>query len=163
MGEEHWSSAAEPDKPISRTLSPMTKPLELAASPADQKGIDPRQGGTQLRVIEAAVVVDPAANARIVHRCQVLQGFVAAVMKRPAPNCSAHGLERRRTRRGHEAVRGDMPLPDRLPCSECKAEEVKRLVREIAAPICILAVDELRLLGMQNQLAGCKAICKRAP
>src|SRR5512142_3116229 len=118
MGEERWSSAAKPDKPISRTPSPMAKPLELAASPADQKGIDPRQGGTQLRVIEVAVVVNPAADARIVHRCQVLQGLVAAMMKRPTPNCSAYGFQRRRTRRGHEAVRRDMPLPDRLPCSE---------------------------------------------
>src|ERR1700740_3862267 len=103
MSEEGWGGAAEPGKPISRALSPRAKPLEFAACPADQKGIDPRQGRTQLRVIEAAVVVDPAANARIVHRSQVLQGFVAAVMKRPVPNCSAHVLERHRTRRGHEA------------------------------------------------------------
>jgi hypothetical protein len=34
-----------------------------------------------------------------------LQGFVAAMMKRPAPDCPAHGLQRRRTRRRHEAVR----------------------------------------------------------
>ena len=163
MGEERWSSAAKPDKPISCTPSPMAKPLELTASPADQKGIDPRQGGTQLRVIEVAVVVNPAADARIVHRCQVLQGFVAAMMKRPTPNCSTYGFQRRRTRRGHEAVRRDMPLPDRLPCSECKAEEVKRLVREIAAPICIFAVDDLRLLGMQDQLTGRKAIRNCAP
>ena len=151
MSEERWCCAAEPGEPISRALSPMAKPLKLAACPADQKGIDPRQGGTQLRVIEVAVVVDPAANERIVHRCQVLQGFVAAVMKRPAPDCPAHGLQRRWTRSGHEAVRGDIPLPNRLPCSECEAEKVKRLVRKVAAPICILAVDDLRLLGMQGQ------------
>ena len=114
-------------------------------------------------MIEAAVVVDPAANARIVHRSQVLEGFVAAVMKRPAPNCSAHGLERRRTRRGHEAMRRDVPLPDRFPCSECEAEEVERLVRIIAAPICILAVDDLRLLRMQHQLADREAVGNRAP
>ena len=163
MSEERWCCTAMPGEPISCALRPMAKPLELAACPADQKGINPRQGRTQLRVIEAAVVVDPAANARIVHRSQVLQGFVAAVMKRPAPNCSAHGLERRRTRRGHEAMRGDVPLPDRFPCSECEAEEVKRLVRKIAAPICILAVDDLRLLGMQDQLADRKTIRECAP
>ena len=163
MSEELWIGATKPDKPISRTPSPMAKPLKLATSPADQKGIDPRQGGTQLRVIKVAVIVDPAADARIVHRCQILQGFVAAVMKRPAPNCPAYGFQRRWTRSGHEAVRRDMPLPNRLPCSECEAEEVKRLVRKVAAPICILAVDDLRLLGMQDQLAGRKAICKCAP
>src|ERR1700730_1997524 len=104
MSEERWSGATEPAKPISRTPSPMAKPLELAARPTNQKGIDPRQGGTHLRVIEVAVIVDPTADARIVHRCQVLQGFVAAVMKGPAPNCSAHGFQRRRTHRGHEAA-----------------------------------------------------------
>jgi len=163
MSEERWCCAAMPGEPISCALSPMAKPLELAACPADQKGINPRQGRTQLRVIEAAVVVDPAADARIVHRSQVLQGFVAAVMKRPVPNCSAHVLERRWARRGHEAMRRHVPLPDRFPCPECEAEEVKRLVRKIAAPICILAVDDLCLLGMQDQLAGRKAIRKCAP
>ena len=163
MSEERWCCTAEPSEPIPHARSPMAKPLELAACPADQKGINPRQGRTQLRVIETAVVVDPAADARIVHRCEGLQGFVAAVMNRPAPYCSAHGLQRRRARRRHEAVRSDMPLPDRLPCSECEAEEVKRSVRKIAAPICILAVDDLRLLGMQDELAGRKATCKLAP
>jgi hypothetical protein len=163
MGEEGWIGAAEPAQPISGAPSPMAKPLKLATSPADQKGIDPRQGGTQLRVIKVAIIVDPAADARIVHCSQVLQGLVAAMMKRPAPDCPAHGFQRRRTRCGHEAVRVDMRLPDRLSCSECEPEKVKRLVREVAAPVCILAVDDLRLLGMQDQLAGRKAICKRAP
>src|ERR1019366_3103026 len=116
MSEECWSGAAKPGKPISSAFRLMAKPLEFAARPASDIGIDPRQGRTQLRVVELAVVVDPAANARIVHRRQVLQGFVAAMMKRPAPDCPAHGLQRRRTRRRHEAVRVDMPLPDRLPC-----------------------------------------------
>ena len=163
MSEERWCCTAEPSEPIPHARSPMAKPLELAACPADQKGINPRQGRTQLRVIETAVVVDLAADARIVHRSQVLQGFVAAVMKRPVPNCSAHVLERRWARRGHEAMRRHMPLPDRFPCPECEAEEVKRLVRKIAAPICILAVDDLRLLGMQGQLAGRKTTHKCAP
>src|ERR1700683_2348226 len=145
MSEECRCGAAEPAKPISGASSPMAKPLELAARPADDIGIDPRQDGTQLRVIELAVVVDPAANARIAHCSQVLQGLVAAMMKRPAPDCSAHGLRRRRTRRGHKAVRVDMPLPDRFPRSECEPEKIKRLVREIVAPVCILAVDDLCL------------------
>ena len=163
MSKECWVGPAYPVEPVSRTFGLVAHPLELAACPADQKGINPRQGRTQLRVIEAAVVVDPAADARIVHRSQVLQGFVAAVMKRPVPNCSAHVLERRWARRGHEAMRRHVPLPDRFPCPECEAEEVKRLVRKIAAPICILAVDDLRLLGMQGQLAGRKTTHKCAP
>ena len=163
MGEEGRFEAAKPDKPISSPFGLMAKPLEFAARPANDIGIDPRQGRTQLRVIEVAVVVDPAANARVVHRRQVLQGFVATMVKRPAPDCSAHGLQRRRARCRHKAMRVDMSLPDCLPCSEREPEKVERLVREIATPICILAVDGLRLLGMQIQLAGRKAIRKRAP
>src|SRR6516165_1359184 len=68
-----------------------TQPLELAARPAGDIEIDPLQGRTQLRLVEVAVVVDPAANARVVHLGQVLQGLVAAMMKRPASNCSADG------------------------------------------------------------------------
>jgi hypothetical protein len=61
-------------------------------------------------------------------------------MKRPTPNGPAYDFQGRRVRRRHEAVRRDMPLPDRLPCSECEAEEVKRLVWELAAPIWIFEV-----------------------
>src|SRR2546421_9526991 len=49
-----------------------TQPLELAARPADDIEIDPLQGRTQLRLVEVAVVVDPAANARVVHFGQIL-------------------------------------------------------------------------------------------
>jgi hypothetical protein len=34
----------------------------------------------QLRPIKVAAVGDPAANGRIIHRSQLFQGFVAAVM-----------------------------------------------------------------------------------
>jgi hypothetical protein len=111
--------------------------------------------------LELTVIVDPATNARVVHRRQALQGLIAAVMKRPAPDGRA--IQRRCTRRRHEAMCVDMTLPDRRPCPECEPEKVERLVREIAAPVCILAVDDLRLLGVQDQLAGRKAIRKRAP
>src|SRR5205809_7345969 len=97
MSEERRICAAKPIKPISCPLGLATQPLELAARPADDIEIDPLQGRTQLRLVEVAVVVDPAANARVVHLGQVLQGLVAAMMKRPAPNCSADGRQRLRT------------------------------------------------------------------
>src|SRR5882724_5106447 len=88
-----------------------TQPLELAARPADDIEIDPLQGRTQLRLVEVAVVVDPAANARVVHLGQVLQGLVAAMTKRPAPNCSADGRQRLWAGSGLEAVREDPLFP----------------------------------------------------
>src|SRR6516225_485170 len=83
-----------------------TQPLELAARPADDIEIDPLQGRTQLRLVEVAVVVDPAANARVAHLGEILQGLVTAMMKRPAPNCSADGRQRLRTGGGQEARKG---------------------------------------------------------
>src|SRR5438552_69158 len=163
MSEERRICAAKPIKPLSRPLDLPTQPLELAARPADDIEIDPLQGRTQLRLVEVAVVVDPAANARVVHRGQILQGLVAAMMKRPAPNCSADGRQRLRTGGGQEARKGPTSPSQRFPRSECESEKVEQLIREVAAPVRILAVDDLRLLGMQHQLAGRKAFLQRAP
>src|SRR3974390_972867 len=85
------------------------------------------------------------------------------MMKGPAPDRPADGRQRPRTGRRHEAMRGDTSLPHRLPRSKHKTEEVERLIWEITTAVRILAVDDLRLLGMQHQLAGRKAVSKHAP
>src|SRR5262249_61020778 len=97
VGEECRIYSAWPIKPVSCPLGLPTQPLELAARPADDIEIDPLQGRTQLRLVELAVVVDPAANARVVHLGQILQALVATRMKRPAPHCSSVGGQRLRT------------------------------------------------------------------
>src|SRR5215831_8216308 len=106
----------------------MAQPFELAARPADDIEIDPLQGRTQLGPIEVAVVIDPALNVRVVHLGQVLQGLVAAMMKRPPPDGLADDLQRLWAGGGQEAVRVDVTLPQRFPCSEIEAEKVERLV-----------------------------------
>ncbi len=98
MSEERRICAAKPIKPISRALGLATQPLEFAARPADDIEIDPLQGRTQLCPIEVAVVVDPALNVRVVRLGEILQGFVAVMMKRPAPDRPAD--ERQRLRAG---------------------------------------------------------------
>src|SRR5205823_8622211 len=105
MSEECRVGAAEPLKPISPTFGLVAHPLELAACPPNDIGIDPLQGRTQLRPIEVAVVSDPAADARVVHLRQLGQGLVAAVMKRPAPDLPADARQRIWTGGGLEAVR----------------------------------------------------------
>jgi hypothetical protein len=82
MSKEHWVSTGQPVKPISRTFGLVAHPFELARRPPDDIGIDPFQVQAQLRPIEVAVVVDPAADARIVHLGQLSQGLVATVMNR---------------------------------------------------------------------------------
>src|SRR5262245_7479247 len=166
MREECWVGTAEPVKPVSRTLGLVAHALELAAYPPDDIGIDPFQGRTQLRLVEVAVIDDPATDARIVHLRQLSQGFVAAVMQRPAADVATDALQRRRAGGGLETVREDATIrlhPHDLSGSKLKAKKVEVNVREAASPVHILAVDDLRLLRMQHQLAGREAVGTRAP
>ena len=80
MGEERRVCPTEILEPISSALGLVAHALELAARPPNDIGIDPLQGRTQLRLVEVAVVGDPAADARVVHLGQFVQGLVAAVM-----------------------------------------------------------------------------------
>src|SRR5436190_16759549 len=151
MSKECWVGTAKPVKPISRALGLVAHSLELATRPPDDIGIDPLQGRTQLRLVEVAVVDDPAADARIVHLRQLGQGFVAAMMQRPATDIAADARQRRRTGGGLETVREDASVrlhPHDLPGSKLEAEKVEVDVREVASPVHILAVDKLRLLRM---------------
>ena len=93
MVKEKWVGPTEPVKPISRPLGLVAQPLELATCPPDDIGIDPAQGRTHLRLVEVAVVSDPATDARIVHLGQLGQGLIAAVMQRPAADRAAVDLD----------------------------------------------------------------------
>jgi hypothetical protein len=53
--------------------------------------------------------------------------------------------------------------PHDLPGSKLETQKVEVDVRAVAAPVHILTVDDLRLLWMQLQLAGRKAVGNRAP
>src|SRR6516164_1361529 len=110
MSKERWVGTAQPVKPISRTFGLVAHSLELATCPPDDIGIDPLQGRTQLRLVEVAVVDDPAPDARVVHLGQFSQGLVAAVMQRPAPDFPADARQRLRAGGGLETVREDAPV-----------------------------------------------------
>src|SRR6516162_8801271 len=166
MGKECWVGPAYSVEPISRPFGLMTHPLELAAYPPDDIGIDPLQGRTQLRLIEVAVVGDPAADAWVVHLGQFGQGFVVAMMKRPAADFLADARQCLRASGGLKTVREDASVhlhPHYLSGSKLEAEKVEADVGEVAAPVHILAVDNLRLLRMQHQLADREAAGNRAP
>ena len=83
MSKELGIGTAKPVEPISRSFGFTPQVLELAARPANDIEIDILKCRTQLRPAEAAVVGDLAANARVVHLSQVLQGSVIAMVKRP--------------------------------------------------------------------------------
>jgi hypothetical protein len=109
--------------------------LELATRPPDDIGIDPFQGWT-LRLVEVAVVGDPAADARVVHLGQFGQGFVTAVMQRLAADFAADARQSVQAGGGLEAVREDASVrlhPHYLSSSKLEAEKVKVDVGEVAA------------------------------
>src|SRR5262249_47862551 len=66
--------------PVPCAFGLMAHLLELASCPSNDIGIDPFEGRTQLRLVEVAVVGDPAADARVVHRGQLSQGQVTAMV-----------------------------------------------------------------------------------
>src|SRR5215831_8385279 len=101
----------------------MAQPFEFPARPADDIDIDPFEGRAQLRPIELAVVVDPAFDVLIVLFGQILQGFVAVMVKRPTPDGPAHGRQCLRAGRGQEASKRTAPSPQRSPYSEHESEE----------------------------------------
>jgi len=68
MSKEYWVGPAYPVEPVSRALSLVTHPLELAAYPPDDISIDPLQDRTQLRLIEVAVVDAKSEVSRCVSR-----------------------------------------------------------------------------------------------
>src|SRR5262249_59912271 len=88
------------------------------------------------------------------------------MMKRPATDVAADARQRLRAGGGLETVREDAPVrlhPHDLSGSKLEAEKVEMDVWEVAPPVHILAVDNLRLLRMQHQLAGRKAVGNRTP
>src|ERR1700687_5763726 len=105
MGKECWVGPAHSVEPNSRAFGLVAHPLELAAYPPDDIGIDPLQGRAQLRLVEAAVLGDPAADAWVVHLGQFGQGLVAAMMKRPAADISADSRQCLRTDGGLKTAR----------------------------------------------------------
>jgi hypothetical protein len=130
--------------------------VETIGDVIDASARDPAKRRTHLRPIKVAVVGDPAANGRIIHRSQLFQGFVAAVMQRPAADFPPDAHKCFRTGRRQEAMREDalsLQHPHRLASPELEHQEVEADVGEVAPPIGILAVDCFRLLRMQHQLA----------
>ena len=109
---ERWSSRPEESHPralpdpcvnLSIHTAPDARPFPWhSCQCAKSVGFVRRSRSNQSR---APLVVDPASNARVVHLGQIWQGFVAAMMKRPAPDRSANERQRLRAGGGLEAVR----------------------------------------------------------
>src|SRR5258705_9367696 len=163
MRKQGRVSADDPSEPHPCPLGPGPEPLVLVAAPADQVGVYPPQGAAESRPIEVAVVVDPALDVRIEHPCQILQGLVASSVECPPTNRLPYCLQRLWTSRGQERDTELTPAPDSRPRTKLVSEKVERLDRIISLTVSIPAVDELRLLRMQNQPAGPETALQGAP
>ncbi len=114
VGKERWIGSANPSQPGSRPFWPPRQPLELPACPADQVGVYATQSRMSSRPIEVSVVVDPALDARIVHLRQIVQGFVAAMVKCPPSDRLPDCLQRFRTDRRQKGDDVLTTVPARL-------------------------------------------------
>lgn len=81
MGKQTRRCSDHPCQPVPGTPRPMSKRLELASCPSDEKGVDPQKGRIQRRLVEVTVVVDPASDIRVEHPGQVVQRLVAPGLK----------------------------------------------------------------------------------
>src|SRR4051812_24455821 len=86
--------------------------------------------GRQLRLVEVAVVVDPALDVRPVHPCQIRQGFVGPMMERPPSDRLPDCFQRVRTGRRQKGRAIATPAPGYLSRSKGITEEVKRTPAE---------------------------------
>src|SRR5712675_673621 len=84
------------------------------------------------------------------------------MMQRPPPNSTADARQRCRTGSRHEAVSW-LSIPHRLPGSKLEPKKIEMRIGKVAPPVRVLAIDDLRLLRMQHQLAGPKAGSQCAP
>ena len=123
--------------------------LELPMRPSCQDAVDVPQGGIESRLIETAVIVDPATNMVVEHPRQIVERLVAAFVKYPVSDGLPDRLERfaadRRTERDAE------PIPSaRQPRPKRVAEKVELLVWVVAASVIVLAIDDFRFVRMQR-------------
>ncbi len=159
MCEQSRVCAVCPSQPVSRALWPRTQTFELVARPTDQVGICASECWMECRPVKVAVVVDPASGTRVVFLGRVSQGRVAPSVQGPSPDCLPDCFQRLWTGCGQERDRVLIAVPCRLPRPERTGEEVERLVREVALPVRVLAVGELRLPRVRSELAS-QAACR---
>ena len=69
-------------QPVSGSTLVPAQGLELSARPSRQSKVDALQGWIEGRRTEPSIVVDPAANVRVEHPREIIQGFVTPSMHR---------------------------------------------------------------------------------
>ena len=92
MGKQSGLAARDAAQPLLGPLSMAAQAFELACRPPGQFAVDVLQGRVERRFVKGAVVVDPAADDRIEHPCQIVKVLVAAQLQPPASDLLANRL-----------------------------------------------------------------------
>src|SRR3954452_17791821 len=163
VSEQPRLLACDARQPVSGSSLVPAQGLKLSARPSRQGKVDALQGWIEGRRTEPSIVVDPAANVRVEHPREIIEGFVTPPVHRPAPDsltdrrerpCADCGTERDAHPPGPFAHHS---RPERV------AEKVELKARVVFTPTFILAVDDFRLFRMQRQSALSKPRLKSSP
>src|SRR6266478_7943605 len=148
----------QPRLPPGNTHEPMCSPSVVPAEafifphgPTDQKVVEMTEDRVQRGFVEAPVVLNPAAQDRIPHARQVVNGFVAPQGQPPAPHLLAHLGHRVRAHRRGEVDEELAPSILRPPRAKRIPQEIEPFLGIPAWPVVILAVDDTRLARMDLQ------------
>ena len=163
MSEQPRLMACDARQPVSGSPLVPAQGLELPARPSCQGKVDALQGWIEGRRTEPPIVVDPAANARVEHPREIIQGFVTPSMHRPAPDRLADRCERLCADCGTERDAHPPGLFAHHPRPESVTEKVKLKARVVLATTLILAIDDFRLVRMQCQPAFSEPRLKSSP
>src|ERR1700722_19571979 len=156
VSEQPRLTAGDAPQPVSGSpLVPAQGP-ELPARPSCQGKVDALQGRIEGRRTEPPIVVDPAANVRVAHPGEIIQGLVTPPMHRPPPDRLTDRRERLCADCGTER---DAHFPGPLAhhsWPESVAKKVETKARMVSTSTFILAVDDFRLVRMQRPSARSK-------
>src|ERR1035438_2333755 len=129
-------------------------------SPSRQNTVDVPKGRVKSRLVIPAIIINSATDVYVEHPCQIIERFVATLMKRPTANRLSNLFESFVARRGteHDAK----PVPSaRQSWPECIAEEVELLVTIGSTPGIIPSKNKPCLLWMKRQPAFSEPSLKR--
>lgn len=149
MREQVRLAARNARQPLLRSSPMSLQGLELPTSPSRQDMVDVPKVRVKSRLVVPAIIMDPAADVRVEHSCQIIKRLVAALMKRPA----AYGLPDRLESFVARcwAERDTEPIPSaRQPRPERVAEKVELLVTIGSAPVILAPQVCWHMAGTRN-------------
>jgi hypothetical protein len=108
VSEQIGLPAHDVRQPVMRSSLVASEGLELPMHPSCQDAVDVAQGGIERRLVETAIVVDPAPDMVVEHPRQIVQRLVAAFVECPVSDSLPDRLEcfaaDRRTERDAEPI-----------------------------------------------------------